>query len=183
MIRRPPRSTLFPYTTLFRSHALSDATLARVRRVADELDARVAMHISEHEARRPLLRLQELGLLRPGFTAVQPRRLDEQDLEIVTRTGICIVACPQANLRFGGELWPLAELDAQHVNIGLGTDTAAGVGALDILAEARTAALVEHLARGKTAEGRAAAPKTTLPAGTARAPESGTHELSSADVL
>src|SRR2546430_5321533 len=25
MIRRPPRSTLFPYTTLFRSHRLSDA--------------------------------------------------------------------------------------------------------------------------------------------------------------
>src|SRR6266480_1544253 len=26
MIRRPPRSTLFPYTTLFRSHAASDAS-------------------------------------------------------------------------------------------------------------------------------------------------------------
>src|SRR5256885_16529050 len=25
MIRRPPRSTLFPYTTLFRSHAFPDA--------------------------------------------------------------------------------------------------------------------------------------------------------------
>src|SRR2546422_11738579 len=25
MIRRPPRSTLFPYTTLFRSHAIVDA--------------------------------------------------------------------------------------------------------------------------------------------------------------
>src|SRR5256885_13257505 len=24
MIRRPPRSTLFPYTTLFRSHSMSD---------------------------------------------------------------------------------------------------------------------------------------------------------------
>src|SRR5256885_9837792 len=37
MIRRPPRSTLFPYTTLFRSvHALlqsgSDAVLRRMRR-------------------------------------------------------------------------------------------------------------------------------------------------------
>src|SRR5260370_15416879 len=28
MIRRPPRSTLFPYTTLFRSHRLSAARLA-----------------------------------------------------------------------------------------------------------------------------------------------------------
>src|SRR3712207_8130830 len=30
MIRRPPRSTLFPYTTLFRSRGLSCARLARV---------------------------------------------------------------------------------------------------------------------------------------------------------
>src|SRR3712207_7471434 len=30
MIRRPPRSTLFPYTTLFRSEVSIDVTLARV---------------------------------------------------------------------------------------------------------------------------------------------------------
>src|SRR3712207_7795933 len=29
MIRRPPRSTLFPYTTLFRSDQAADAALAR----------------------------------------------------------------------------------------------------------------------------------------------------------
>src|SRR3712207_8582627 len=31
MIRRPPRSTLFPYTTLFRSHPLRGRLLARQR--------------------------------------------------------------------------------------------------------------------------------------------------------
>src|SRR3989442_14610049 len=31
MIRRPPRSTLFPYTTLFRSHQLAPRTEVRVR--------------------------------------------------------------------------------------------------------------------------------------------------------
>src|SRR2546430_7893143 len=31
MIRRPPRSTLFPYTTLFRSHPGGDALLEVVR--------------------------------------------------------------------------------------------------------------------------------------------------------
>src|SRR5256885_6983842 len=36
MIRRPPRSTLFPYTTLFRSHHLADAEL-RVGAAPDEL--------------------------------------------------------------------------------------------------------------------------------------------------
>src|SRR2546430_9710492 len=30
MIRRPPRSTLFPYTTLFRSHAATGAVLLEV---------------------------------------------------------------------------------------------------------------------------------------------------------
>src|SRR2546426_8658868 len=31
MIRRPPRSTLFPYTTLFRSHASRQGRLARLQ--------------------------------------------------------------------------------------------------------------------------------------------------------
>src|SRR2546426_1943568 len=34
MIRRPPRSTLFPYTTLFRSHG-RDRSLGRKRRLSD----------------------------------------------------------------------------------------------------------------------------------------------------
>src|SRR2546430_7312264 len=32
MIRRPPRSTLFPYTTLFRSNYISDRALMLLRR-------------------------------------------------------------------------------------------------------------------------------------------------------
>src|SRR5690554_7073709 len=32
MLRRPPRSTLFPYTTLFRSHQLRYKALKRTRR-------------------------------------------------------------------------------------------------------------------------------------------------------
>src|SRR3712207_8187787 len=39
MIRRPPRSTLFPYTTLFRSRQLLEA-LARRRQRQDRVDLR-----------------------------------------------------------------------------------------------------------------------------------------------
>src|SRR5688572_32659871 len=45
MIRRPPRSTLFPYTTLFRSRRLADRGLHRGRREhagGDERDVRHA---------------------------------------------------------------------------------------------------------------------------------------------
>src|SRR5256885_8696379 len=37
MIRRPPRSTLFPYTTLFRSHRVGAAALQRQHRIGPVL--------------------------------------------------------------------------------------------------------------------------------------------------
>src|SRR5438270_9909832 len=39
MIRRPPRSTLFPYTTLFRSQ-LEDLAMGTIKALADALDAK-----------------------------------------------------------------------------------------------------------------------------------------------
>src|SRR2546430_11568936 len=63
MIRRPPRSTLFPYTTLFRSQALGDAVadaaqgfverLARdFLRPAAHLGGRAARESQHHDAGR-----------------------------------------------------------------------------------------------------------------------------------
>src|SRR2546426_8954614 len=43
MIRRPPRSTLFPYTTLFRSHAVGNV-------FGQHLDLDLARHLIEHAA-------------------------------------------------------------------------------------------------------------------------------------
>src|SRR5260370_12690719 len=37
MIRRPPRSTLFPYTTLFRSHFLGNQAVRKPRRTGHNL--------------------------------------------------------------------------------------------------------------------------------------------------
>src|SRR3712207_8080645 len=59
MIRRPPRSTLFPYTTLFRS-VVENGTLTELQlaldRVAPRLE-RLRVHLSDErrlvEARRP----------------------------------------------------------------------------------------------------------------------------------
>src|SRR3712207_7928225 len=51
MIRRPPRSTLFPYTTLFRSHAVEHevAPVERGLAVADRVvGARRRDHPGEH---------------------------------------------------------------------------------------------------------------------------------------
>jgi 5-methylthioadenosine/S-adenosylhomocysteine deaminase len=121
-----------------------DQTLTRVRRVADELDARVAIYLAPGEipgGRRPLVRLNDLGLLGPGFTAVHPGSLDEAELDIAATTGICVVACQQSHLRLGSGLCPIPLLEARGIPVGLGTDSPLSVGALDMLAEARMAAL------------------------------------------
>lgn len=134
------------------SVALTEAALARVRTVADELDARIAMpvHASRAEIElsvaragvRPLERLAALGLLRPGFLALHMNQLDGEDLELAARTGISVVTCPQAGLYQGHGASPLRELLERGVPVGLGSGSPAHAGALDLLAEARTAALV-----------------------------------------
>src|SRR5256885_11727847 len=66
MIRRPPRSTLFPYTTLFRSEGRSLIGLVRVRR--HERDhGRVAPARRADDVRRleDLRRVLRAGLPRP----------------------------------------------------------------------------------------------------------------------
>src|SRR2546429_7262004 len=52
MIRRPPRSTLFPYTTLFRSHDIgkletSRAILYKAARLTDEEMTHIKTHVEK----------------------------------------------------------------------------------------------------------------------------------------
>src|SRR2546427_6844565 len=60
MIRRPPRSTLFPYTTLFRSHRGREPVRARGAYVLGARSARARHRADEQDAR---LRSRRLRLL------------------------------------------------------------------------------------------------------------------------
>src|SRR5947209_8949198 len=59
MIRPPPRSTLFPYTTLFRSAVASELHQARLaaekEHGADQVDDRSEEHTSELQSRQYLV--------------------------------------------------------------------------------------------------------------------------------
>src|SRR3712207_7656655 len=64
MIRRPPRSTLFPYTTLFRSPDVSAQSLVITLR---------------HAFRRPIERLDYLPSVLPCAYTEQMRRLEPRE--------------------------------------------------------------------------------------------------------
>jgi 5-methylthioadenosine/S-adenosylhomocysteine deaminase len=139
----------------------SDATLTRVRRIADELDARLALQLdaacpaataegigiadsARAEVRaQPLQRLHALGLLRPGCSAIGAFACDHAALELLERTGSCLIACPQAELRLGAAPRHLPLLPSPRS--ALGTDSPALAGCFDTLAEARAAALLAGL--------------------------------------
>src|SRR3712207_8390238 len=71
MIRRPPRSTLFPYTTLFRSWGLDHGTWSLLHHVYPRADVPVYqlslnrnLGLRDHlELARDLVKLREQGVL------------------------------------------------------------------------------------------------------------------------
>ena len=148
-------------STCFAPHApytVSDAPLARCRTLADELDVPITMHVHEtaHEvenaadSRRPLARLQALGLLNERLSAVHMTQLNAAEIDQVAASGAHVVHCPESNLKLASGFCPVAELSAAGINVALGTDGAASNNDLDMIGEMRTAALL-----GKGIAGRA----------------------------
>jgi 5-methylthioadenosine/S-adenosylhomocysteine deaminase len=132
--------------------ASSDATLARVRRLADELDVPVAMLLHETTLEveqclrdfglRPLERLAGLGLVSPQLVAIHMTQAEPRDIDLLAGSGASIVHCPESNLRHGSGVCPVAALLGRGVRVALGTDGAAANNDLDLLTEARVAGLL-----------------------------------------
>jgi len=152
-------------TTAFAPHApytVSDAPLERARTLADELEIPIHMHVHEtaHEVeegekqngKRPLQRLDELGLLSPALTAVHMTQLKDDEIARFAECGASVVHCPESNMKLASGSCPTAKLIDAGVNVALGTDGAASNNDLDMLSEMRSAALL-----GKSVAGDASA--------------------------
>lgn len=142
-------------TTSFAPHApytVNDDNLNRIRIMADEMLVPVHMHIHEtqHEVtesenmlgKRPLARLEELGLLNPRMIAVHMTQLNDDEIDLVAEKGVHIAHCPESNLKLNSGFCPISKLIDAGVNVALGTDGAASNNDLDMLGEMRTAALL-----------------------------------------
>jgi 5-methylthioadenosine/S-adenosylhomocysteine deaminase len=142
-------------STAFAPHApytVSDKPLIRALTLADELDIPLHIHlhetageIEESNARygmRPLERLSQLGLLNPRLLAVHMTQLLDAEIETLAKQGVNISHCIKSNLKLASGFAPITKLLNAGANIALGTDSAASNNELDLLSEARLAALV-----------------------------------------
>lgn len=133
-------------------YTVDDKGLAATAGLARESRARVDMHVLEaaweiaqsmdSHGMGSLERLDRHGLLGPGFLAVHMVQIDAEDIARVAATGTNIAHCPESNLKLANGVAPIPRLLEAGVNVCLGTDGAASNNNLDLLGEARTAALV-----------------------------------------
>lgn len=142
-------------STAFAPHApytVSDEPLKRIATYAEELDIPIHMHIHEiadevekavsQTGKRPLERLNELGLLSPRLLAVHMTQLTDDEISLVAETGTQVLHCPESNLKLASGFCPLFKLQQAGINVALATDSAASNNDLDMIAEMRTTALL-----------------------------------------
>jgi 5-methylthioadenosine/S-adenosylhomocysteine deaminase len=75
-----------------------------------------------HGGKRPLQRLQDLGLLSPAATAAHVAHLDSADLDLLRRSGAAVTLCLSSGLERGQGLPPLTELCAPPMRVSLGSE-------------------------------------------------------------
>ncbi|MDX2192930.1 MAG: amidohydrolase family protein [Gemmatimonadales bacterium] len=95
--------------------------------------------------RSPVGWLDELGVLGPDLLCIHVVRADATDLDRLAAAGAAVAHCPLSNRRHGHGDAPLAAMLARGLRVGVGTDSEASLGALDLLAEARAASALAGL--------------------------------------
>lgn len=138
-------------------YTVSDQSFKTIVTYAEQLGLGIHTHLHEtrdeilqSEAKyglRPLRRLAEFGLLGPNFVAAHCVHLLNSEIEMMAEFGCHVAHCPSSNLKLASGIAPVAQLLAQGINVGLGTDGVASNNRLDIFAEMRLCAL---LAKGIT---------------------------------
>jgi 5-methylthioadenosine/S-adenosylhomocysteine deaminase len=147
--------------TAFAPHApytVGDAALQRIQELAVELELPIHMHVQEtadevrralaKHGKRPLARLDALGLLGPDLIAVHLTQLEQNEIRLLADNGVHAVHCPESNMKLASGAAPVAAMLAAGVPLALGTDGAASNNDLDMIGEMRSAALLGKLTAG-----------------------------------
>jgi 5-methylthioadenosine/S-adenosylhomocysteine deaminase len=89
--------------------------------------------------RSPVAWLDEQGVLGERTLAIHAVRADAGDVSRLLATRTSVAHCPLSNRRHGHGAAPLGAFLEAGLRVGVGTDSVASVGRLDLLAEARAA--------------------------------------------
>ena len=157
-------------------YTVSPDLFARVARYANDEHLPVSVHVAESRAeldyvtngdgafahrlrargiavaplaRSPVALLEQTGLLDCAPLLVHAIHVDDEDIEMIAAKGATIAHCPTSNAKLGHGAAPLHDWLARGIRTGLGSDSVASNNRMDILQEARMAALLHAMSTGK----------------------------------
>jgi 5-methylthioadenosine/S-adenosylhomocysteine deaminase len=145
--------------TMLGPHALytvPEPLMKKVVEAAKRLGVGLHIHLSENEREvedslqqhglTPVAHCERLGIFEAGpVLAAHCVHCDEKDIEILARCGVGVSHNPGSNMKLANGAAPVPEMLKAGVKVGLGTDGAASNNNLDLLEEARLAALLHKL--------------------------------------
>ncbi len=139
-------------------YTVSDDTFARIASLAAEMQAQIQIHLHETEGevqagidqhkKRPIERLNDLGILGPMTQCVHMTALSDEDISLVRHTGASIIHCPESNLKLASGFSPIHKCLREGINVALGTDGCASNNNQDLFGEMHTAALLAKAVSG-----------------------------------
>lgn len=95
--------------------------------------------------RTPIRWLEAHGVLGPDTLCIHAVQTDAGDLAVMRRRGVAVAHCPLSNAAHRHGEAPLGAWLASGIRVGVGTDSAASTGRVDLFAEARAAAALGGL--------------------------------------
>ena len=136
-------------------YTVGDESFAGVIGLAEKYACPIQIHLYEtafevasaieQSGKKPLARLEQLGLLKHKPSLVHMTQVSADEDHLIWQNDCSVVHCPESNLKLASGICPTARLLAKGINVSLGTDGAASNNDLDLLAEARTAALLSKV--------------------------------------
>ena len=88
--------------------------------------------------------LDDLGVMRPGMQCVHCCDVNQNDIEILAPRGVTISHCPRSNIRLQCPTAPVREFLEAGITVGLGMDSPASGGKIDMFEEMRAALRVSQ---------------------------------------
>ena len=133
----------------------TEAFLRAARRLADDFDLPVMMHVQETRMQvvtgqlwygsTMIEHLHAMGVLAPNTQLIHAIWLTPREIEILAETGVTVQHTPTSALRSGSGLAPVRALLDAGVNVSLGTDGCGSIEGTDMQNALSLAALAQRL--------------------------------------
>ncbi len=138
--------------------SVSERSMRDAADLARKYGARLHTHLAETAdetdfcvktlGRRPLKVMEDCGFIGPDVWYAHGIHFNDEELDLLARTGTGVAHCPSSNMRLGSGICRVREMLDRGVSVGLAVDGSASNDASDMLGEARQALLLQRVRYG-----------------------------------